>query len=515
MAVVNLVTTVSILGVFVLLAHQIFSYLRSPLRKLPGPRIAKFTNLWRLKTHYDRTHVETQIDLHAKYGDVVQLGPNVVSVANPNMIKTIYSTRGTFPKSEFYSVNDAMQPDGTIVENIFGTRNNEFHSRQIRPIQKMYSLQSAQKLEPVLDNTFDVLCRELERQFMDGKNEGKTCDIADWVLFFAWDFLGDVTFSQRFGFIEAGEDVGGMLDTAERVMRYFSVVGQIPTFDKLLAKNRYFPFKFPDFSGAAGFCVERFSERMQNFEAMKGNKDFLSGFLQVQQEYPSVTVHDVIGWLIINILGGADTTAIVMKALFYHILKSPYTKNTLVTELKAANLTYPPSYASLSGLPYLSACIKEGLRMHPVIGQIAERVVPLSSPGLTIPYPHPDSDTSVTLPPGTIVGMNPWVVHRQAATFGSRPDDFIPERWMQGYVAGEGVQEWEGRVKRMTAADMSFGNGNRTCLGRPLALVELYKLVATLFGKYEIELEDPNQEWELHKQWFVWPHKIRVQMRPH
>jgi len=28
----------------------------------------------------------------------------------------------------------------------------------------------------------------------------------------------------------------------------------------------------------------------------------------------------------------------------------------------------------------------------------------------------------------------------------------------------------------------------------------------------QIELEDSSQEWELHKQWFVWPHKIRVKM---
>ena len=28
----------------------------------------------------------------------------------------------------------------------------------------------------------------------------------------------------------------------------------------------------------------------------------------------------------------------------------------------------------------------------------------------------------------------------------------------------------------------------------------------------QIEFEDADQEWELHKQWFVWPHKIRVKM---
>jgi hypothetical protein len=40
----------------------------------------------------------------------------------------------------------------------------------------------------------------------------------------AYDFLGDITFSKRLGFIEAGKDVGNMIKSAEQVMGYFSVV---------------------------------------------------------------------------------------------------------------------------------------------------------------------------------------------------------------------------------------------------------------------------------------------------
>ncbi|CAO2649937.1 Nn.00g012290.m01.CDS01 [Neocucurbitaria sp. VM-36] len=494
------------LVIILLLSQYALAYLRSPLKKIPGPVLAKFSNLWRFFDHYRQTHIETQKRLHEKYGDIVRLGPTTVSIADPSLIKTIYNTRGTFVKSDYYSVNDALS-NGHILQNIFSTRSNDFNARAKKPVQKLYGLQNAMQLESLMNDDVRVFCSELESRFMQGDNKGKTCDIADWISYFAWDFLGHMTWSKRIGFMENGEDVGGMLQTAENVMRYFSVVGQIPALDKWLGKNPYLPasvYKFDDFSVAAGFSVERFMERMQNPELNKGKKDFLNGFLEAKEESPElVSDNEVIGYMIINILGGADTLAIVIKAIFYHILKSPSTQTKLVAELHAANLAFPATYKSLEHLPYLNACITEGLRCHPVVGHIFERVVPET--GLALP-------NGTMLPPGTIVGVNPWVMHSRKDIFGEDPEEFIPERWLRGEK--EGVAAFEARVKKMKDADMSFGGGNRVCLGRPLALVELYKVVATVFGRYEIELEDPAQEWELHKQWFVWPHKIRVKMSP-
>jgi hypothetical protein len=79
-------------------------------------------------------------------------------------------------------------------------------------------------------------------------------------------------------------------------------IGQIPKLDNLLAKNAYLPLKFPNFNTAAGFCIARFTERMQNFEEYKDKNDFINGFLQAKQDHPNeVTDNEVIGYLIINV----------------------------------------------------------------------------------------------------------------------------------------------------------------------------------------------------------------------
>jgi cytochrome P450 len=242
-------------------------------------------------------------------------------------------------------------------------------------------------------------------------------------------------------------------------------------------------------------------ERVQNPGEYKEKKDFMNGFLAAKEEYPNlVSDNEIIGYMMLNvrvlaffllpsnrtnsisqILGGADTTAILLKALVYHVVKHPTVQSTLVRELRTARSKscIPPSvplpHSVYSTLPYLQACIAEALRFHPVVGHILERVVPSSGLALS---------NGTTLPPGTIVGINPWIVTRDEKVYGERAEDFVPERWLR--KKEESKEQFEGRIKIMKEADLAWGGGNRTCLGRPLALVELGKVGASLFGGYDV-----------------------------
>jgi cytochrome P450 len=184
-----------------------------------------------------------------------------------------------------------------------------------------------------------------------------------------------------------------------------------------------------------------------------------------------------------QILGGADTTAILLKALVYHTLKNPSAQKTLVAELRTARSksgipsSVPLPHSLYSTLPYLQACIAEALRFHPVVGHILERIVPAS--GLTLA-------NGTTLPPGTIVGINPWILTRNEQVYGERAEEFLPDRWLK--KDSESDVQFEERVGVMKDADLAWGGGRRTCLGRPLALVELGKVGAALFEGYDVSL---------------------------
>lgn len=65
--------------------------------------------------------------------------------------------------------------------------------------------------------------------------------------------------------------------------------------------------------------------------------------------------------------------------------------------------------------------INETLRMHANTGLILERIVPEG--GTTI--------DGHTIPVGTVIGVNAWVIHRNKKVFGEDVDVFRPERWLE------------------------------------------------------------------------------------
>lgn len=79
----------AILGVSVL-AYLLNNKFYKGLNKYPGPLAASFTNWWRFFDVLNRKTEKTHQALHKKHGDIVRLGPNVLSFADPRAIKIIY-----------------------------------------------------------------------------------------------------------------------------------------------------------------------------------------------------------------------------------------------------------------------------------------------------------------------------------------------------------------------------------------------------------------------------------------
>lgn len=78
--------------------NLLWSHFRSPIKHFPGPFVAKFTNLWRFIDVYRGRAELTHRELHKKHGVAVQLGPNLISLSDPKLLRTVYNIRGDFVK---------------------------------------------------------------------------------------------------------------------------------------------------------------------------------------------------------------------------------------------------------------------------------------------------------------------------------------------------------------------------------------------------------------------------------
>jgi hypothetical protein len=87
-------------------AYLLKNYLNHGLNMYPGPFLASLTDWWRFVDVYKRRPEVTHLRLHAKHGDVVRLGPNALSFADPKALKSIYGLNKGFVKVYRNSAHD-------------------------------------------------------------------------------------------------------------------------------------------------------------------------------------------------------------------------------------------------------------------------------------------------------------------------------------------------------------------------------------------------------------------------
>ncbi|CAI7654472.1 unnamed protein product [Penicillium glandicola] len=498
---------IAILGYIFIIALPIWcltTYLLSPLRRFPGPFLAGWTNLWRiLHVRQGKYHMVIH-ELHKKYGPVVRIGPNVLDLDIPELIKTIYNIKSDYLKTEFYHGSSAKN-NGKIIYNLFSECNPQLHAQQKRPISKHYSLTGVLPLEPHIDDMISYLCQRLEEKFIDGS---KTCDLGEWIAYYTWDVVGNATFSQPIGYLEKGCDFDKTIHSADVAMDYFSLVGQIPILDHLLDKNPVYRIGPPSFGTITNISIQHLMDRLQNKDTDyhdPSKPDFLDKFIEAKEKFPDV-VDDmqIISYLMINMIAGADTTGITINAALYFSLKHPHVWERLRTEIPAYDSTsgHTVSYKSAKQFPYLDAVIRESMRCHPAVAMLLERYVPEG--GLVLP------DGSL-VPAGSIVGINPYIVGHNTTIWGEDAEEFRPGRWLRDETR-ETEDAFQERLLSMNKADLTFGGGSRSCIGKHLGLLEVYKVIATLVSRYDIKLAHPEKDWTTHNSFFVRQTGIEVKL---
>jgi cytochrome P450 len=455
------------------------NYFSPGLYSIPGPFVARFTNLWRFIDACKGHHERTMIQLHEKYGPVVRIGPNVVSVADPAAIEAILGLKANLDKTE--SVRPLINThEGQELPMLIAAIDSRRHAQIRRPVAGAYSLTNVLEMESFADETINTLVMRLRQEFVQGDNCGKTCLIDQWMSFFSFDFILRATFSNDFGFLASGSDIDGMLRMLDLQFAYICTVGAMPWLDKWLLKNPLLLMLIKTPNPLVDFAFRKITDRMQdvNGKTKPSEKgDFLSRFMDAQRKHPDhVSDLQLMTYTTTNVLAASDTTSVTLSAAINLVLRHPSVLNRLQAEIDEAELTsFPVPYKEAQKLPYLDAVIKEVFRTWPAASIELERKV--GRAGLVLPTGH-------NLSPGTIIGLNAWPLHHDTKVFGQNAESFEPERWLRRPEETE--EEFELRSRLMQRALLTFGAGPRACLGKFVASLEIYKVIPTLFGLFDV-----------------------------
>lgn len=74
------------------------NHYKAGISDIPGPFLASVTDLW-LLIHYLRRNGREEYRMHEKYNSpLLRLGPNTISVADPEAVRIIYGWKPVFNK---------------------------------------------------------------------------------------------------------------------------------------------------------------------------------------------------------------------------------------------------------------------------------------------------------------------------------------------------------------------------------------------------------------------------------
>lgn len=487
-------------------------YLRG-IYSIPGPSFAAWTSLWRLWNVYcGEAHLDA-IRLHRKHGNIVRIAPNVVSVGDRAEIPNIYGRGEAYTKTAFYPIQSISWQKKPAM-NAFSERDPAAHRNEKRKIAGAFSLGNILQSEDRIDECGMLLMQQLGEQFA---SKGDPVDLGCWLQYYAFDVIGELTFAKKFGFLERGEDVDGMMGIIEGQLKYAALTGQIPWMHRLLLGNPILTLLMPameTWNQVLLFTLKAMNSRASIkrdgdlLNADVGGRDMLSRWAYVKNNDPlKMNTRSIVIHASGNVFAGSDTTAIALRSIIYHLLKAKDEMDKVVSEIDAANkerkLSQPIAYKeSIEHLPYLGAAIKEAMRLHSSVGLLMERHVP--SGGATICRKH--------IPGGTIVGINPWVccfsiiklcairltasqvTNRDPSVFPD-PDTFNPSRWLS--IPADRLREMD------SIWQLIFGAGSRVCMGRHISLIEIHKVVPQLLRTFTLELDPPEREWRVRNYWFT------------
>ncbi|EFY97802.2 Cytochrome P450 CYP5081A [Metarhizium robertsii ARSEF 23] len=442
----------------------VWALLLSPLRKVPGPFLARLTsNRGDINNFSGAVALQAQKDT-ARYGPVYVFKPNAVCISHPDDVRAVLGS-DDFCKAEFFDIfNDGR------VQNIVSQRDPALARMRRRQIGPFLNYGYLTRMEPVIQRHGYLAIRsKWDRRIMEtktDKDEPVEVNYRHDTQLATFDIMSALAF---------GRDPDSISKGSSSISESAAVIMDILDYSLVLGLLSLLPFSLIMRPWKTMYrelaAYSKTSAQMRKEHLANGGEppaDMLQAFIEAEDPDSKIkmTPSEIQAECIMMMLAGSETTSSAIMWTIHLLLLHPDMLKRVTEEIRSA---FGPRHLIshkdvLTKLPFFEACVYESLRVSPTTAGLTPRVS--HKRGIVL-------HGGYYIPPGTELYVNLRSVNMDDE-FWHEPQRFRPDRFVNCDAAKKNL--------------FTFSYGPRNCIGRNLAWVEMLTITANIFKDYDLAL---------------------------
>lgn len=330
--------------------------------------------------------------------------------------------------------------------------------------------------------------------------EGKPIEMTQLFNFATFDTMAELCFGHSLGLLEKNEFSPWVRSIFEslKMLPFASMIAYYPLFNAIFTR---FEPKWVTAQREA-HCQHSADRVNQRLREGSDQPDIWNLVISAQEAGNALSLEEMHSNAELFMLAGSETTgecwtylannvvltfyllATLLSGVMYYLLSHPDQWKRLSNEIrtrfqKAEDMTFD----NLAECKYLSACLKEALRVYPPVPIGSPRVIPKGGQLILGKW----------IPQDTRVSVHHYSTYHSPTNFRD-PDEFVPERWMGNPRYANDVLD----------AHQPFAWGPRNCLGQNMAMHEMRLILASIVFLFDLELCDESRHWLDQQTYSLW-----------
>ena len=326
-------------------------------------------------------------EFHASYGEVVRYTTFEVSFITADAWKDIYGHGHTLQKWLFPDLPGEANEAREIASSILAA-NDADHARLRKSLSPAFSERALRDQEPLMNVYIDLLIEKLK----DVAESGEKTDMTKWYNLTTFDIIGDLALGDSFDGLKNTKyhDWVAVIFKSIKILPFMRISGDYPII--LTVAMAFMPEKLKKARDENNQYARDTVKRRVNNDNQHGRGDFMDSMLRHRGEKDGLTDDELISNGRTLILAGSETTATLLSGVTYWLSRTPHALRKVTNEVRSAfkNEEEINFINASARLPYMLACLDEGLRRYPPVPSGLLRWTPPGPPTEIAGYSVPE-----------------------------------------------------------------------------------------------------------------------------